>query len=214
MTTNLPVFLMLAFGLGLLGFIEPCSIGAHLVFARSLQGKGRAEQLAHTATFALSRALFLGLLGALVAFVGTTFLDLQRGFWLVLGTSYAALGLLYLAGKQGAISRALGTRFTGEGRQGALTLGLLLGFNIPACAAPLLAALLGATLGAATVTIGFVTLAVFGFALSLPLLIAVFWEPARSVLNHIATRGGNVPRWTGFLFVVLGIWSIYLAFRA
>ncbi len=212
MTTHIPTLLALAIGLGLLGFIEPCTIGSHLVFVQYLQGKGRREQIAQTALFALTRALFIGVLGALVAFIGATFLDVQRGFWLVLGASYIALGLLYVLGKQGIVSRTLGPRFTGNRTTyGALALGLVLGFNVPACAAPLLAALLGATLGAATVTLGFLTLALFGLALSLPLVVAVFWEPAHSFLNWLATRLGNVPRWTGMLFIVLGGWSIYLA---
>ncbi len=213
MTTSIPTLLAVAFGLGLLGFIEPCTIGSHLVFVKYLEGKNRGEQLAQTATFALTRALFIGLLGALMAFVGATFLDLQRGFWFVLGASYIALGVVYLLGKQGGISRTLGPRFTGKGtKHGALALGFVLGFNIPACAAPLLAALLGATLGTATVTLGFLALALFGLALSLPLVVAVFWEPARSFLSRLATRLSNVPRWTGLLFIVLGGWSIYLAF--
>src|SRR3546814_1366678 len=55
--------------------------------------------------------------------------------------------------------------------RGSAGLGLLFGLNIPACAAPLLLALLaGAATTGATLLSGFVALAVFGLALSLPLV--------------------------------------------
>lgn len=93
--------------------------------------------------------------------------------------------------------------------RGAAALGIAFGLNIPACAAPLLGAILAATLGAAGVMRGFFALAVFGLALSLPLVMAVFWQRARGWLDLLAALSRRIPLWTGVVFVVLGIWSIY-----
>jgi cytochrome c-type biogenesis protein len=85
--------------------------------------------------------------------------------------------------------------------------------NIPACAAPLILALLGAAAagGAAGATLasGFVSLAVFGLALSLPLVAAVLFEPARRALDWLAGLSGRIPVWTGAVLIALGIWSIW-----
>lgn len=66
-------------------------------------------------------------------------------------------------------------------------LGLLFGLNVPACAAPLLLALLAGTAAAPGVTLlgGFVSLAVFGLALSLPLVVAVLIPAARGLLHPV-----------------------------
>jgi hypothetical protein len=72
-----------------------------------------------------------------------------------------------------------------SGSRGAVALAVLFGLNIPACAGPLLVALLApAALGAARIAEGFVILAVFGLALSLPLVLAALWEPARRALDR------------------------------
>ena len=75
----------LSIGLGLLGFVEPCTIGSHLLFVKYLEGKASVEQMTQMAVFAVTRALLIGALGAAAAFIGSTILDLQRGFWIVLG---------------------------------------------------------------------------------------------------------------------------------
>ena len=52
-------------------------------------------------------------------------------------------------------------------------------------------------------------LALFGLALSLPLVIAVLFERARRALDWLASLTGRVPRWTGLLLIVLGLWSAW-----
>src|SRR3990167_1158629 len=75
----------------------------------------------------------------------------------------------------GALKRSVGPGFTRfSDTRGSLLLGMLFGLNIPACATPLLIALLassaasGARGGSAVQ--GFIALALFGLALSLPLI--------------------------------------------
>jgi cytochrome c-type biogenesis protein len=62
-----------------------------------------------------------------------------------------------------------------------------------------------------TLASGFVSLAVFGLALSLPLVIAVYFERARRALDWLAELSRRVPRWTGLLLIALGVWSIWFA---
>ena len=88
-----PYLLALAVGLGLLGFVEPCSIGANMVFLAHLREKDKVTRLRETAKFALSRSVVLGLFGLGIAFLGGSVFVAQKGFWLLLGLLYLALGV-------------------------------------------------------------------------------------------------------------------------
>lgn len=198
-------------GLGLIGFVEPCSIGSSLVFVKYLEGKSAAAKLVETTLFAVTRAAFIGLLGVLAVVVGSVFLDLQRSAWLLLGAVYVALGLLLATGRARALMVTVGPSLKRlNGLKGSAGLGLLFGLNIPACAAPLLLALLAgaAASGNATALSGFVALAVFGFALSLPLVAVVLIPAARGLLDRFAALSGRYPVVAGLVLVALGAWSI------
>jgi len=211
--------LILPLGLGLFGFIEPCSIGSSLIFIKYLEGRKDTRKLAETALFAVTRALFIGSLGVAAVLVGSAFVGFQRGAWIALGTVYTAIGALYLTGQAGFLMRSIGPRLAGlNGTHGSIGLGVIFGLNIPACAAPLLLVLLGfaATGGASGSALisGFVSLAVFGLALSLPLVAAVAFEPARRMLDKLAGLSARMPFWAGVLLIVLGLWSIWFGLFA
>lgn len=210
---SLTSLVLLPVGLGLLGFVEPCSIGSTLVFVKVIEGKSASRKLAQVGIFAGTRALFIGLLGMLAALFGTAFLGFQRGAWIVLGAAYVALGVLYLLGRVRVLMVPFGPSLAHLADQrGSAVLGVLLGLNIPACAAPLIFALLGAAAagGTAGITLvsGFISLALFGLALSLPLVFAVLFEPARRGLDWLAGLSRRLPFWTGLLLIALGAWSI------
>ena len=206
--------LLVALGLGLLGFVEPCSIGAHLLFFGHIEGEKRASQLRQVAIFAGTRALFFGALGALTVWLGQSFGILQRGGWLVLGSLYATLGVLYLAGKASLLMRSFGpTLARWPADRASILLGFVFGLNVPACAAPLLLAVLttaaiGGAQSAAAIG-GFATLAVFGLALSAPLVLIVIWPTGRRYLDWAFTRGWSRPAVIGAVLLALGLWSIY-----
>lgn len=204
-------------GLGLIGFVEPCSIGSSLVFVKYLEGRNGTAKVVETALFALTRATFIGLLGASAAIIGALFLDLQRSAWLLLGGAYVALGLLLATGQARALMVTIGPRLNRLGGPRASTgLGLLFGLNIPACAAPLLFALLAgsATAPGTTLMSGFVALAVFGFALSLPLIAVVMIAAARGLLDRLAALSRRFPIIAGIVLVALGAWSIWFGLFA
>ena len=202
---------------GLLGFIEPCAIGTTLLFLITLEGRSAAQKVAQVLAFTLTRTIATGLLGVVAALVGSWFLGLQKAVWVAVGLLYLAIGYLYISGRIGVLKRSLGPGLSRlSAARGSALLGALFGLNIPACAGPLLLALLAsaAAEGATGVTLakGFVSLALFGFALSLPLLAIVLFPPARRALDWIANLGDRLPLWTGGLFALLGAWSIWFGF--
>jgi cytochrome c-type biogenesis protein len=211
--TELAATFLLPIGLGLFGFVEPCSIGSTLLFIKLIEGRPTAVKIGQVATFALTRAVFIGLLGAAAALIGAAFLGFQKAGWLVLGLVYLAIGILYLTGHVAWLMRAIGPRLASLGNlRSSAALGTLFGLNIPACAAPLLLALLAASASSATaggVAGGFVSLALFGLALSLPLVVAVLFRRAQRSLDWLASLTGRVPRWTGVLLIALGLWSMW-----
>lgn len=204
---------LLPVGLGLLGFIEPCSMGSSLVFIKYLEGKNAATKIAQVGVFSLTRGLFIGALGAVVALLGALFLGVQKGTWIVLGTIYVLIGAFYVLGKAGVLMRTLGLSLSRlSGLRGSAGLGILFGLNIPACAAPLIFVLLGTaaagTSAGTPAARGFFSLTLFGLALSLPLVLAVGFAPARRLLDRLAGLSARVPFWTGVVLIGLGLWSI------
>ncbi|MEE9531377.1 MAG: cytochrome c biogenesis protein CcdA [Syntrophobacteria bacterium] len=199
--------------LGLFGFIEPCSIGSSLVFIKYLEGKDEVHKLAQVSVFAVVRALFMGTLGLLAVWLGMAFLGLQKGIWIVFGALYVLIGVIYLAGKSSALSVSLGPSLSRlSGLAGSVGLGVVFAFSIPACAAPLIFALLGTAAasgaGGGALASGFISLAIFGLALSLPLVLAVLFAPARRGLDWLAGLSGRLPFWTGVVLIAVGLWSI------
>jgi len=205
--------LLLPAALGLLGFVEPCSIGSSLLFVKYLEDNSPAEKVRQTALFAGTRAVFIGALGVAAVAVGGAFVAFQKSAWVVLGVLYALIGLLLITGKARVLMHTIGPSVAKlSGTRGSAVMGLVFGLNIPACAAPLLAVLLGAaTAGGAsgaTLAAGFVSLGVFGFALSAPLVAAVFFERARRAIDRLAHWVGRFPKWSGLVLILLGAWSI------
>jgi cytochrome c-type biogenesis protein len=101
-----------------------------------------------------------------------------------------------------------------SGTRGAIGLAVLFGLNVPACAAPLLFAVLGSASvsgasGVSQVGRGFLSLAVFGLALSIPLVAVVAWSRTRHLLDRLSSLSAMVPTWIGLLLVVFGLWSLY-----
>ncbi len=212
---DLGALVLFPFALGLLGFIEPCSIGSSLLFLKYVEGRETVERVAQTVLFTLTRATFMGGLGATAALIGATVLGVQKAGWLFLGAVYVAIGVMYATGKASSLMRRMGPRLDRRsGTRGAVGLALLFGLNVPACAAPLLFAVLGSATvsgasGVSQVGKGFLSLAVFGLALSLPLVVAVASSRTRRLLDRLTSLSAGVPAWIGLLLVMFGLWSLY-----
>ena len=89
-------FVGVPLGFGLIGFVEPCSMGASFVFLAYLRDRPAAARVRHALTFVLIRSLFLGILGGVVAWAGES---IAKGSYLYsagLGGLYILLGLVAL----------------------------------------------------------------------------------------------------------------------
>ena len=206
-------FLALAFGLGLLGFVEPCSVGAHGLFLGYLRKKDRSERLRETARFVLSRSMVLGLYGLGVAFLGGAIFVAQKGFWLFLGLLYLVLGIAVILNARFRLrlfGRVSLGRLVPRHKDRSLGLGFLFGLNLPACAYPLILALLGqgAVSGAAW---GFTTLFVFRLALSLPLIPLALSEKSPMLFGRLTRFSGAMPYVIGLVLLVISAYVLYTA---
>jgi len=135
--------LLTPIGLGLLGFVEPCSLGANAVFLSYVVPLSGWRRVAEALTFTVSRDVFLGLIGAVAGAAGGAVLALQRWYIMALGVVFVLLGVLVLTGGSRYLPRLPGP---GVGRlqqvhSTASLLGVVFGLSAPACATPLLAAL-------------------------------------------------------------------------
>lgn len=203
---------LLPIGLGLLGFLEPCSLGANILFLNLLAGAEAGRRVREALVFTATRALFLGLLGAVGALAAQPLARAQAGYSLVLGGFYIGLGLASLAAfwkwsLPAAIDPGrLVARWAGR----AAPLGVIFGLTAPACAAPLFLALLGHA-GPGGAARGFITLALFGLALSAPLVTIAASARAEAFLRRAQAWAGRVPAVAGIVLIGLGILSIVVA---
>lgn len=202
--------LLFAFGLGLLGFVEPCTVGAHMLFLQGQKARSMPQRLRAVLAFLAARVLVMGGFGGAIVFLGQSLIGVQSGAWLAFGLLYLALGLAMVTDvhrlARGRIRVApdrwrVATNPTVQG--------LAFGLNIPACAAPILFGLIAASAASGTAIGGFLAMAVFAAALSLPLL-------PLSVAPGLANRLDALADWLrprrwllGAVFVALGLWSVW-----
>lgn len=202
--------LLLAFGLGLLGFVEPCTIGAHMLFLGAQARRPMNRRLGAALTFLLARLAVMGGFGGMIVVAGHRLIGVQTGAWLVFGAIYLGLGLAILLGWDKAMRYRI--RLAPERWKAAsnpLVQGLAFGLNIPACAAPILFGLIGTAAVSGSATRGFLMMAVFALALSLPLVPLSVIPRLAAPLDRLAVWL-RPRRWLpGIVFVGLGIWSVW-----
>jgi cytochrome c-type biogenesis protein len=196
---------------GLLGFVEPCSIGANIIFLGYLQAR-KAGKILEAIKFTITRALFLGLIGLLVGVVGQPMRAGTYSYSLLLGVGYVVLGLLGLWWSY----RGTGFAPLDFGRylpkEGALPLGVVFGLTAPACSLPLFLALLG--LGAIEgAWVGFISLFLFGLALSAPLVLIARSEKAEVILRSLGRKATKVNYLAGLVLISVGLITILIAWR-
>ncbi len=210
MDLSFPTLLIVPLGLGLLGFVEPCTVGGHLIFLRTLTERSVPEKVVATLTFALIRMAMMGSFGALATLLGQHMVKAQTMLWLVFGSLYVVIGLAYALGQAKVFKRRIDIapaswKATGN----PLVLGVAFGLNVPACAAPVLFALIGLAAGSGAVALGFATMAIFGLALSLPLALFVVSPKALSLAIGFMTARSAMRWMFVIVFLALGAWSIW-----
>jgi cytochrome c-type biogenesis protein len=197
-------------GLGLLGFVEPCTVGGHLIFLRSMADKSLRTRTGAALAFTLVRTLMMGAFGAVVVVLGKSLIDVQTALWLIFGSLYILIGIAYGVGRAGVFERHVDfVPSAWKAAENPFVLGAALGLNIPACAAPILFGLIGLAASSGAVTLGIATMAVFGLALSAPLVVLAASPASASLADRLM---GVRPRtrWVlAAVFVALGAWSIW-----
>jgi cytochrome c-type biogenesis protein len=209
MTLGYETLILLPIALGLLGFIEPCTIGAHMLFLKSIETAPSRKRA--MLVFILTRGLVTGTVGLGFVALGRSLVGVQTGLWLFFGSIYLLIGLGYLTGWHHLFTRRI--RLAPDRWRHAknpLALGVAFGVNIPACAAPLVFGLFTFAASTATYGAGFVMMALFGLALSVPLL-ALERMQGRTPgwLARLKPKGGRIKTLLGGIFVLLGLWSIW-----
>lgn len=196
---------------GLLGFIEPCSIGANILFLGYLQRRGEGK-VREAVKFTITRALFLGMIGLTAGVLGQSLRWGTYSYSLALGALYTLLGLAALW----CAYRGIGLRSLDVGRflprGGAVPLGAIFGMSAPACSLPLFVALvgLGALKGA---WVGFLTLALFGLGLSAPLIWIARSQRADAILRRLGNVAFKTPYLAGLVLIFVGVVSMLIAWR-
>lgn len=203
--------ILIPIAFGLLGFVEPCSIGANIIFLGYLESRGSSKTL-ETVKFMIARALFLGLIGLAVGIVGQSLRSGAYSYSLVLGILYVVLGLVGMFWRYRG--RALGSLDLGRylPKDGAVPLGVIFGLSAPACSLPLFLALigLGAVKGA---SIGFLTLFLFGLALSAPLLWIARSQRADEALRQLGRLGARIPYLPESVLIIVGGVTILISWQ-
>ncbi len=201
---------LLPIGLGLLGFVEPCTIGGHLLFLETQNGRSNRKKLNAVLTFVATRSLITGLFGALIAFLGQKLIAVQTGIWLIFGLIYLAVGLVFLMGRARFVKRQIDLAPAAwKQAQNPFVLGLAFGLNIPACASPILFGLLGLAASTGTVMTGFGMMFLFGLFLSSPLVLFALVSTLARSLENLGERMKRMRWLIGLIFTLLGLWSIW-----
>ena len=204
--------LVLPIGLGLLGFIEPCVIGGHLMFIETQKGRSPQARRVAVVSFVLIRAIVTGLFGILVATLGAVLADVQVGLTMVFGVIYLLIGAAFLLGRENVLKQKISMAPKAwQYAQNPVLLGAAFGLNIPACAAPILLGLLGMAATSGVVLNAFVMMFLFGFFLSVPLAAMIFIPGFSNLLDKAAKNFGKAQILIGLVFVGLGAWSIWIA---
>jgi cytochrome c biogenesis protein CcdA len=136
-------------------------------------------------------------------------LALQRWYIMALGVVFVLLGVLVLAGGTRYLPRLPGL---GVGRlqrvpPTALLLGVVFGLSAPACATPLLAALVARSLPLGAPG-GFLQMFVFGVAMSAPLLGLAVWRGWPQGLRRLSVLQPYVPYLAGGALLLIGVYGI------
>ncbi len=196
---------------GLLGFITPCAIGMDAVFLGYISGQGRGARVGQALVFAVVRAVFLSLIGLLFAYLGQVIATFQIFYRKGLGLVFIILGISLILKRSIALPlpglNPVG--FLRKDKRSAAFLGVAFGIGIPACAAPLMLVLLAKTLFAGDPFGGMVSLFLFGFSMSIPLVLISLSERANDLLLYVGRASRFGPYIAGILLLFLGISSYF-----
>lgn len=189
---------------GLIGFIEPCSLGINIIFLNRIKGFNRVKRISETLIFTAVRGFFLALLGLSAAFIGNKIITIQSSFFLILGGVYILLGVLAVTNMYRPIFKYEINMSKYIKNEGSIALGVVFGLIIPACAISLVLALVGKAILFGNLFEGFISLFIFGIALSSPLLLISCFDKSSEIIAKTADKARRVPWLAGMVLIGVG----------
>jgi cytochrome c-type biogenesis protein len=190
---------------GLIGFFEPCSLGINIIFLNRIKGLNTAKKISETSIFSLVRGFLLALVGLSAAFIGSRIITIQTSFFMILGGVYILFGVFSILNKYKPIFK-FGINLTKYFQnKGSMALGFVFGLVIPACAIPLILALIGKSILLGNLLEGFISLFIFGITLSLPLLVFSLFAKSNEIISRISEKGRQIPWLAGMVLIVVGL---------
>ena len=190
---------------GLVGFFEPCSLGINLIFLNRVQNMERKKRIGESVLFTLVRAFILALVGLTAAFIGSKFIKIQFSLFIFLGIAYILLGIIAIINMYHPVFKTDINLAKYLKHRGALSLGLVFGLVIPACAIALVIALVGRAVLAGNLFEGFISLFVFGLALSSPLIFISYSKKSNKIIQNISMKAKKIPWLTGAILILVGV---------
>lgn len=206
---NLTDLIIIPLAFGLIGFIEPCVIGMNAIFLSYVTPLSKKKRIIETAKFTATRAIFLSILGILIALIGQRILVFRKSYNTVLGIFFILLGVIYIVSKFKPIPMPNISPL--KGRQNKVSYGVVFGLSIPACAMPLFIALLAKSAVHGDIRLGAVSLFIFGLGLTAPLLAMSYSDKANRWLENTAKGVNIAPIIGGLALITVGIYTILQA---
>jgi len=190
---------------GLVGFFEPCSLGINLIFLNRIQSMKRQKRVWESIIFTSVRAFILALVGLAAAFIGGKFITIQASLFMFLGIAYILLGILIIINMYRPIFKTDINLAKYVRNRGAISLGVIFGLVIPACAIAFVLALIGKAAVMGNLFEGFLSLFVFGITLSAPLVMISYSERSTKIIQKIAMKMKKIPWIAGAVLILVGL---------
>jgi cytochrome c-type biogenesis protein len=190
---------------GLIGFVEPCSVGINIIFLNRINGFKRARRISETLIFTFVRGTFLGLAGLSAAFIGGRIFTIQSSVFVILGVIYVVLGgLAILNMYKPVFVYEINVSKYFKNRE-SVALGFLFGLIIPACGIAFVLALIGKSILLGKLLEGFISLFIFGIGLSFPLVMISFFDKCNEIVARLSNKARKIPWLAGVVLIVVGL---------
>lgn len=193
---------------GLVGFLEPCSLGINMIFLNRINGFERVKRISETLIFTFVRGTFLALFGLSAAFIGSKMTRIQSSFFLILGGVYIFFGAVAIINKYRPIFKFEVNLSQYLQNKENLALGVVFGLIIPACAISLIFALIGKSILLGNLLESFVSLFVFGVALSSPLIVISCFDKSNEIITKILEKAKKLPWLAGAALIIVGFLTL------
>lgn len=190
---------------GLIGFVEPCSLGINGIFLNRIKGFEKKKRISETLIFTFVRGGFLALAGLSAAFIGSKIITLQSSFFVILGGVFILLGALAILNRYMPIFKYEINISKYLKNRGSITLGFAFGLIIPACAISFVLALIGKSIFLGNLLEGFVSLFIFGIGLSSPLVVISCFDKSNEIITKISEKARQIPWLAGVVLIAVGL---------